>query len=283
MINQPSDHIVHCILTIYSLGATPEEIQQVYDREASYQKKRHPIDEEVVKSLADRPTFKSYLGQQPHYSNYLLFFQREIEKKGVKATLEEHLFAGDEHADRLFALIYNGEPNPTELSHLHSYADCQLGIFHPYLHLGYAFEYNQPAIVAEGLAMASVHDPEFDLVGPVYIDAERLAGGPRQHGKKTLRELMAGLRADKSLGAARNGENKVDRSHNVAEHAPRVVEEYTAQYSIASDQLEEKVDESIDTACEYDPLLSRFKSVVDCGSSFDDRNQAFSPQTRRSL
>ena len=109
LIRESADHIVHCILTIYALGATPEEIQKVYDREASYQKSRYPIDEDVVTSLADRDTFKSHLGQQPHYSNYLLFFQREIKAKGVKQTLEEHLFANDEHANRLFALVYNGE------------------------------------------------------------------------------------------------------------------------------------------------------------------------------
>lgn len=104
------DHIVHCILTIYALGATPEQIQAVYDREASYQRKRPPIDETLVKNLSDRDVFKAHLGQQPHYSDYLLYFQREIEAKGVKATLEEHLFANDDHANRLFALIYNGQP-----------------------------------------------------------------------------------------------------------------------------------------------------------------------------
>lgn len=104
-----SNHIVHCILTIHALGATPEEMQKVYDREASYQKRRYPIDENIIESLADRATFEDHLSQQPHYSNHLLFSQREIEAKGVKATLEEHLFANDEHSNRLFALTYNGQ------------------------------------------------------------------------------------------------------------------------------------------------------------------------------
>ena len=90
------------------MGASPEEIQKVYGREASYQKRRYPIHEDVVKSLADKDKFKECLGQLPHYSNFLLFFQREIEAKGVRQTLEEHVFARDEHANRLFALIYNG-------------------------------------------------------------------------------------------------------------------------------------------------------------------------------
>lgn len=84
-------------------------MEEVYEREASYQKPRYPVDESVVSSLADRDTFRTHLGQQPHYSNYLLFFQREIESKGVKATLEEHIFENDEHSNRLLALIFNGQ------------------------------------------------------------------------------------------------------------------------------------------------------------------------------
>ena len=103
------DHIVHCILTMLSLGATPEELQMAYDRESSYQRPRFPIDEEIVAAMAHKTRFETYLSQQPQYSNFLLFFQRQIEAKGVKATLEEHLFAGDEHANRILALFYGGE------------------------------------------------------------------------------------------------------------------------------------------------------------------------------
>ena len=103
------DHIVHCILTMLGLGATPEELQAAYDRESSYQKRRYPNDEDVVAAMADKENFKTYLSQQPQYSNFLLFFQRQIDAKGVKATLEEHVFAEDEHSNRIFALFYGGE------------------------------------------------------------------------------------------------------------------------------------------------------------------------------
>lgn len=91
------------------LGASAEELQMVYDRESSYQRRRYPIDEEIIAAMTDRTKFKTYLSQQPQYSNFLLFFQRELEAKGVKATLEEHMFAGDEHANRILALFYGGE------------------------------------------------------------------------------------------------------------------------------------------------------------------------------
>ena len=100
------DHIVHCILTIFALGATPEEIQKVYDREKSYQKRRDPIDEEIVKSLANNDEFQKFLDRKDQYSNYLLFFQRQIEAKGVRALLEEYLFAETKLSNQVLARVY---------------------------------------------------------------------------------------------------------------------------------------------------------------------------------
>lgn len=97
---------MHAVLTILGLEATPDEIQTLYDRESSYQKPRYPIDEDVVKSMSDKDKFKDFLDQQPHYSNFLLFFQREIESKGAKEALEEHLFADTDHARRLFPRVF---------------------------------------------------------------------------------------------------------------------------------------------------------------------------------
>ena len=101
-----TDHIVHCILTILGLGASPEELQKNYDREAAYQKPRYPIDEDVVKAMAHSDQFAGYLDQLPQYSNFLLFFQREIEAKGVKKTLEEYVFAGTDLSNGVFARLF---------------------------------------------------------------------------------------------------------------------------------------------------------------------------------
>lgn len=97
---------MHCILSIYALGASPEELQKVYDREAAYQKPKYEVDEESVKAMADKVKFYKFIDQEPQYSNYLAFFQREIDSKGVKATLEEHLFAGGDYADGLLSRVF---------------------------------------------------------------------------------------------------------------------------------------------------------------------------------
>ena len=265
------------------MGATPEEMQRVYDREASYQRPRYPIDQDVVDSLADRDNFNSYLGQQPHYSNYLLFFQREIEAKGVRETLEEHVFADNEHAKRMFALVYNGwwyEVHPHDEWLWPVYKP---GIFHPYLHLGFAFEYNQPALVAESLAMASVHAPDYEKMEPVYIESETLAGGPRQPGQKTLRQLMQEMRENKILRTSIDGNNLIDRSKNVADNAMQKLIEYAAQYSISDDQLEDRMYEMIATCCNelFYPWTSFFDAVLIMLTSSTHCYKAISNQERR--
>jgi hypothetical protein len=88
---------------MYALGATAEQMQSTYDRISVDMERLKPVNETIFKALEDKTTFKDHLDQPALYSNYLLYFQNEIEAKGVKAALEEHLFANDEHAGRMLA------------------------------------------------------------------------------------------------------------------------------------------------------------------------------------
>lgn len=108
MVYHCSDHIVHHLLTLFSLGASPEEIQAAYDRAKSYQRPTYPVDNDVLHAIIEKSNFKDYLGKEEHYSNFLAFFQHEINAKGVAATLQEHVFAEDEHADDLLGRLFSG-------------------------------------------------------------------------------------------------------------------------------------------------------------------------------
>lgn len=104
-----ADHTVHHILTIYALGATPDEIRAAYDRDKSYQRPVLPTTQSVVESLHDKTQFQQHLGKEKNYPNYLAFFQQEIEKKGVPDVLNEYLFSGSESAETMLARLYGGE------------------------------------------------------------------------------------------------------------------------------------------------------------------------------
>lgn len=53
---------------------------------------------------------------------------------------------------------------------------CKLGFLHPLIHLGFGLEFRQPAIIAEALAMTSVH---IDDVGAVIYDTETISRGKK--------------------------------------------------------------------------------------------------------
>jgi hypothetical protein len=91
----PLDHLVHEILSIIALGASPEDVQRGY--------------EYVVKKLQNREFFRSHAGKRDNYSDFLVFFQREIDSKGVGPVMNEYLFAGDEFADEMLIRLFAGE------------------------------------------------------------------------------------------------------------------------------------------------------------------------------
>jgi hypothetical protein len=103
-----SDHIVHHILTLFALGASPDDIKAAYDRDNSYQRPAMPADQAVIHSIIEKHQFKEYLGRADQYTNFLVYFQKEIDAKGVESVLNEHLFAEDDHADDLLARMFAG-------------------------------------------------------------------------------------------------------------------------------------------------------------------------------
>lgn len=119
-------------------------MQQGYDANTSYQRPALTPHQAVVTDLFQTWEHASaYLGKQEHYPDFLAFFQREIDAKGWEAVLSKYLFQKDSpSADDLLVRLF-------------------AGLLHPLIQLMYGLEWKQPAIVAEGLAQACVHKPDF--------------------------------------------------------------------------------------------------------------------------
>lgn len=107
--NALEDHIVHQLLSAFALGASPDEIQQGYVRNASYQRPAMSADEDIVRKLSTKEGFKEFVGKREQYASFLKFFQRELESKGVEAVVQEHVFAGDGHADDMLYRLFGGK------------------------------------------------------------------------------------------------------------------------------------------------------------------------------
>ncbi|KAL2830956.1 hypothetical protein BJY01DRAFT_260689 [Aspergillus pseudoustus] len=217
------NHIVHFMLTIWVLGASPETIQRQYERESHRQRPCLPRDEKVISSLGDKQTFMGYMSKEVHYPNFLTFFQHELATKGVPSVLNEYLFSGDERAESMLSRMFGG-------------------LVHPIINLGFGIEFQQPAIIAQGLAQASVHS---DYLGPLFLfPTERVAekagtGRPR----KTLVQLMDEMRVDETLRAsAQFGDSSVF-GDGILQRAPELVVKYCSQWTVPEDKLDEKLAE----------------------------------------
>ncbi|KAJ5759766.1 hypothetical protein N7520_006922 [Penicillium odoratum] len=230
------NHIVHGILTIYALGASPEEIWAHYERNKSYQRPSYPINEDTIQAMHDSTKFQGFLGKEDQYSNFLAFFQNAIDTKGVSQVLGEYLFAGDDRAETMFCRLFGG-------------------LVHPLIHLGFGLEFNQPAIVAQGLAQAAVHA---DWMGrDFFLAAEKLAGGVGKPGEKSLLLLLNEVRKDQTVKRSVKFSDTNKFRDGVLHRAPQEMLQYAAQYTVSAEQIPERLADMINTVVYYTSAAQR--------------------------
>lgn len=177
----------------------------------SYQRSPVPLKESIVTDMRDPKKYKTYLGSERHYHNFLVFFEEEIDKKGWQEVLNEYLFKGDERADDMLVRMFGG-------------------ILHPIIHLGFGVEFEQPAIIAEALAQAAVHDK---WEASHLHDSEKAAKahGPDGRSDTTIVQLVGEIYASTTWF-----------SRDKAKYASRV--------HVTEETLEEKTAEMINAAGE---------------------------------
>ncbi|PSS00788.1 HypA protein [Coniella lustricola] len=232
------NHLVHHVLSLYGTGAPSSVLQAGYDNNASYQRARQPLHNDVVTNLIqDWSHAKAYLGKGEHYPDFLAFFQREIDAKGWEGVLSEYVFAGTEAADDMLVRLY-------------------AGFLHPLIQLLYGMEWKQPAIVAEALAQTCVHEPNFK---EVLLESEEKASktygrttsghGPAgADGMPRIMKLIDEVRNDEKLrGAARmDDDNKI--RDGVLARAPEEMLRVISKVKIRPEELDERTAEMFDAS-----------------------------------
>lgn len=247
----PADHIVHLILSIYALGAAPDEIRAAYKRNKSYQRPVYPSNESVIRDLHNTAKFQECLGKEENYPNFLAFFQHEIDAKGVGQVLREYVFARDERAETMLCRLYGG---------MHAFhftlpvsSLLGLGLIHPLIHLGFGLEFNQPAIVAQALAQTAVHHD--DLGRLFLLPAEKMAGGIGNPGQKSLMQLLNEIRTDTALTESVQWSDVNKIRDGVLARAPDKMIKYASEFTVSADQMQERLAEMINTVGEYYSLI----------------------------
>ncbi|PLB42343.1 questin oxidase family protein [Aspergillus candidus] len=230
------NHLVHQILTMFALGASPDEVTAAYNRNKNYQRPALPSDEAVVQSLSDKARFRELTGKGQNYPHFLAFFQQEIDKKGVGYVLNEYVFKGDDNAEDMLSRLFGG-------------------LLHPIIHLGFGLEFHQPAIVAEALAQTAVHE---DTVARLFLlPAETRAGGVGKPGKKPMLQILEEIRANQKLANSVHWSDGNKIRDGVLKRASEEMIQHAAEFTVSEDQVTEKVAEMINVPVYYTSAAQR--------------------------
>ncbi|PNS20559.1 Oxidoreductase [Sphaceloma murrayae] len=206
------NHIVHHLLTLLALGATPDEIRRAYDGNAHYQRDVYPIHERVLQDLSDQEIFRSCLYKEEHYTDYLAFFTTELDKKGIPAVVNEYLFSRTPLADNMLARLFGG-------------------VVHPLLHLGFALETMSSPLVAESLAMTAVHS---DFLLPTFLAAE---SAPAPTPPKTLHQLLQDVHSERLFATTARTRPSLNLVDGITTHLPDLTTNLLSQYRLPSPTL----------------------------------------------
>lgn len=124
------------------------------------------------------------------------------------------------------------------------------GFLHPIIHLGFGIEFNQPAIIAEALAQASVHD---DWITKYFLDVEKNA----QPGNKTIPQLLEEIRVDKKLSTAAEWSDGNKIRDGILARAPDEMVKYASQWTVGKGELEAKTAQMMNSAVYFTAAAQR--------------------------
>ncbi|KAK5075027.1 hypothetical protein LTR64_001232 [Lithohypha guttulata] len=225
------NHMAHSILTCLALGATPEEIQRAHDDLLPIQRVIPPVDHALVDRLYNDEVFRSNMGNPAQYGNFLTFFRRRIDETSWREVVHQYVFSKTWLAEVIFSRMYDGA-------------------YHPIIHLGLGMEFEQPAIIAEGLAQAAVDDDSH--IGRLLFECEAAAaksGKPAV--QRPLIELLHEVRKNETIRYAPKWEQFPFKMRDgiVAGATPDMTA-IAKQFTVTSDNLERRTAEMMST-CAY--------------------------------
>ncbi|GJN86044.1 hypothetical protein PLIIFM63780_009621 [Purpureocillium lilacinum] len=230
------NHILHQLLTLYSTGGSPSVLQAAYDKNKTYQIKAmdpHPTALADLQSDWDAHAHK-YLGKGRHYPDFLKFFQGEIARRGGawQPVVADFLFADTPRATDMLGRLF-------------------AGFLHPMIQLMYGIEWEQPAVVAEGLAQAAVHE---DRLGAFLrrVDEAAAAKGepaPPAGEQRSVAEICEQVRReDPKLATSAHWEDPNRIYDGVMKRAPDEAVALLAQIRVRPEDIAERTVEMIHTA-----------------------------------
>jgi Questin oxidase-like len=255
------NHTVHHLLTLYALGASTTAIKSQYNDHKKSQRSLGTLNDDIVQRMHDPQQFQTYLGKEEHYHNFLEFWRQEIYLDGYEAVVLRYLFSGTDQANDLLTRCFAGRfALPSILVQCDAYTASE-GFLHPLIHLGFALEYKQPAIIAEALAQAALHKA---YLAPFFLDAEKRADQSPEAlaNTKSLHTLLDDIRANKKLMDAAHWEDDNKIRDGVLVRAPQEIVDIASQWSVLPEDLDFRNAEMVNTVGER---VSSYRQIIHFG------------------
>lgn len=57
--------------------------------------------------------FLKFMGKERHYHDFVVFFVKEMEKKGWQHVVQEYIFSGDERSEKMLIQMFAGRFPPS--------------------------------------------------------------------------------------------------------------------------------------------------------------------------
>ena len=117
-------------------------------------------------------------------------------------------------------------------------------------------EFKQPAIIAEALAQAAVHD---DWIAPYMLGAEKAAEGTGKG--KSIVELLDEIRADKNLSEAAHWDDGNKIRDGIMVRAGEEMIKHASQWKVGKGELTEKNAEMTNAVGEISEVPRTFQET----------------------
>ncbi|PLN81049.1 hypothetical protein BDW42DRAFT_201013 [Aspergillus taichungensis] len=219
------NHILHHLLALYAMGATPAQLDKAFLRGTISQKPAAAPNSQRVRNFGDPSQFLACVGDGRYYNDYCAFFQEEVERNGMAQTAKEYLFKGDERGEEMFRRFFGG--------YLHS----------P-IHLGYAIEFDQPLIAAEAFALTSVHSSSYGET--LHMIEKAVQSAPPAPGRSLI-DIQQDIYSNRNIRNAMDYDD-VDKLHqSVVPNAEDDVVKLVGQWRVHPDELDIRVAELLNT------------------------------------
>ncbi|KAL3470512.1 hypothetical protein BJX99DRAFT_267419 [Aspergillus californicus] len=218
------NHIAHYLLTAFAIGATPDQLQRMYDDQKLLQRPPPSLHGNIPQNMHDGKVFREHLGNQNYYQDYLRFFESQISIHGWENVLQDHLFSRSENAELVLTRMF-------------------ASFLHPIIHLGFGVEFQQPAIIAEALAQAAIH------VNDVAAILYAMESASAHQTARPMLELIDAARRNEKIRDAPCWGNGFGINDDAFLDAPEELVQIAAQWRVLPEEhdLAEKTAEMINT------------------------------------